>query len=167
MKTKKITQISMLISVSVIINIFERYLPSISFLPGAKWGFANIIILVGTMLFGFKDLFLIGFLRVLFGSFIMGTFLSVQFYLSLSGVIASVCVMYFFSKRNMFSFLGISVLGSISSNIIQILIYSFITSFAVLNYLPVLSIFSVLTGSLTGAISLFLQSKLKKITIAN
>ncbi len=163
MSSKKLSRIAIVISISVIVNIFERYLPNISFIPGAKWGFANVIILIATMFFGFKELILIGFLRSLFTSFVIGTFLSIQFYLSVSGSLASVCIMYFFSKKKMFSFIGVSVLGSNTSNLTQILVYSLFTNLAVLRYSPVLMIFSTLTGALTGTISLLLKPKFEKI----
>ncbi len=163
MKTKHLTRIAIMIVLSVVVNIFERYLPSISFIPGAKWGFANIIILLGTIFLNFNELLTIGALRSIFSSFVLGTFLSIQFYLSISGALASACTMYLFSKKGPFSFVGISVLGSVASNSTQILVYSLFAGSRVLGYLPVLMIFSVLTGSITGILSLMLKEKIKKL----
>ncbi len=163
MKSKKLTLISLMIVLSVIVNIFERYLPSLSFIPGAKWGLANIIILVGTLFMGFKELFLIAFLRSVFSSFIFGTFMSTQFYLSISGAVSSVCVMYLLSKKNFFSFVGISVMGSFTSNSVQLFVYSLFSGFVVMRYMAVLTIFSVLTGSITGTISLLIAKKLSNL----
>ena len=161
MKSKRLTRISIMIVLSVVVNIIERYLPNLSFVPGAKWGFSNVVIIIGTLFLNFKELFIIGFLRSVFTSFAIGTFLSIQFYLSLAGSISSVCIMYILSKKNVFSFLGVSVAGSTTSNVSQLFIYSLFTSFAVLNYLPVLTIFSVLTGSVTGIISLLIKKKVQ------
>jgi heptaprenyl diphosphate synthase len=163
MKSKKLTLISLMIVMSVIVNIFERYLPSLSFIPGAKWGLANIIILVGTVFMGFKELFLIAFLRSVFSSFVIGTFMSIQFYLSISGAISSVYVMYFLSKTKIFSFIGVSVMGSFASNTAQLFVYSLFSGFVVMKYMPVLTIFSTLTGIVTGILSFLMAKKIVSI----
>ncbi|VAW79604.1 Heptaprenyl diphosphate synthase component I [hydrothermal vent metagenome] len=79
--------IAALAALAIGIHVLESALPSP--LPGVKPGFANIIIVITLILYGFKTAAWVAILRIIGGSLIIGSFLSPTFFLSLSGATAS------------------------------------------------------------------------------
>ena len=60
MDTKKITRLSMLLAISVVISLIESLIPLLNgIIPGIKLGFANIVILFTLYTFSLKDAFII------------------------------------------------------------------------------------------------------------
>ena len=56
METKKFTRLSLLLALSVVLNLIESMLPIFSgVIPGLKLGLANIIILFVLYNYSFKD----------------------------------------------------------------------------------------------------------------
>ena len=92
-RTKKIVIIGLLVGSGLILNIIETMIPMSFVVPGAKLGLANIVNLIGLVLFGFNGGFLILILRLLLGSVLIGTFMTISFYLSLSGAIIGYLMM--------------------------------------------------------------------------
>jgi heptaprenyl diphosphate synthase len=126
--------------------------------PGAKLGLANITNLIGLVLFGFQAGLQILLLRVIIGSLITGTFMTMIFYFSITGGILSFLAMalvYYF-LRDKFSLIGISVIGAVFHNIGQIIIaYFVIASTGIFYYLPFLVLLAVPTGVGVGLVSYF------------
>ena len=83
MKTKKITLVSVMITLGIIIQLVENTLPLIPSIPGGKLGLANIITILCINLFDVKTSFLISFLRPIISSLLYGGF--IQLLYSLSG----------------------------------------------------------------------------------
>ena len=157
-RTKKIVIIGLLVGSGLILNIIETMIPMSFVVPGAKLGLANIVNLIGLVLFGFNGGFLILILRLLLGSVLIGTFMTISFYLSLSGGIIGYLMMgltyYFFKEK--FSLLVISVIGAVFHNIGQILMaYIIINNIGIFYYLPYLVLLAVPTGIGVGVISYF------------
>ena len=62
-------------------------------LPGVKPGFANIVVLLALLRYGWRVAAWVSLVRVLAGSLLLGTFLAPGFWLALSGALSSLAVL--------------------------------------------------------------------------
>lgn len=163
MELKKIVRLSMLISLSVVISIIESYIPILNnIIPGLRLGLANIIVLFVLYKYDFKDSLYVSIVRVILVGLLRTGLFSVSFFFSLSGALLSIIFMYLVKKINKFSVVGVSVVGSITHSIGQILIaIIFLQNENIVYYLPYLLIFSIPTGIITGLIT----KKLLKVDV--
>ena len=155
MEIKRITRLSLLLALSVVLNLVESMIPIFNgAIPGLKLGLANIVILFTLYEFSFKESVSISIMRViLIGILRIGLF-SMAFFFSLSGAIASILVMYFAKEYTKLSIVGVSILGSIFHSIGQIIVaIIFINTTSMLLYLPWILLFSIPTGIFTGILS--------------
>ena len=162
MELKRFTRLTMLLSLSVVLNIIESFIPFFNgVIPGLKLGLANIIILVVLYVYSFKDSLYVSILRVLLVGILRTGLFSISFFFSLGGAILSIIVMYLSSKTKL-SVIGVSILGSISHSVGQILIAILImNNVYIIYYIPWLLLFSIPTGILTGICSKSLIKSLK------
>lgn len=92
------------------------------------------------------------FLAVLKGGFaFLGRGLTAGL-MSLSGGLLSTCVMWLCLRRTESSLVVAAVLGALSHNAAQLAVAWFLTSQAVVFYIPALLFFGVCTGLLTGLV---------------
>ncbi len=93
--------------------------------PFFRLGIANIPILLVITFMKKRDLFMLLFLKVFGQAIIHGTLLSYVFLFSVGGNIASLLIMISVRKavvRDKISYIGMSLLGSLASNITQMLL---------------------------------------------
>lgn len=148
-RTQKTVYLAVLLSMAVMLHIFESFLPNPLLFPGAKLGLANIITLVTIVLFGAKYGLSLAVLRSLTGSLLGGTFLTFGFILSFAGAVMSGLVMALLHKygRQRFSLIGLSVAGAIFHNLAQLTAASlWADQIGLFLYLPYLIFFAVPTG---------------------
>ena len=155
MDLKKITKLSMLISLSVVISIIESYIPIFNnIIPGLRLGLSNVIILYVLYKYSFKESIYVSLVRVLLVGLLRTGLFSITFFFSLSGAILSIISMYIVKKIKLLSIIGVSIVGSITHSIGQILItILLLKNNTIIYYLPYLLIFSIPTGILTGIIT--------------
>ncbi len=66
MELRKLTNLSMLLALSVILNIFESLIPILgNIIPGSKLGLSNVVILFVIYIYGFKDALYVSLMRVI------------------------------------------------------------------------------------------------------
>lgn len=154
MKVQKIALLGVLLATTIVVAILESFMPSFT-IPGIKLGFANIIILVTLYEVGVKEAIFINLVRVLFVALVRGTFLSMGFFMSLTGAVFSFGVMIlFYLLIKKFSIIGVSVIGSLFHVIGQIIIAMiYMSSAYVVFYLPIIGLSAVITGILVGFIA--------------
>ncbi len=154
MDTKKIINISMLLAISVVLSIIESFIPIFSgLIVGVKLGLANIVIIYALYKYGFKDALYVTLLRVILVGLLRTGLFSITFIFSISGAILSIIMMSLF-KLTKLSIIGVSIIGSISHVLGQILIAIIILNIPnLVYYLPYLLIFSCITGTIIGIIS--------------
>lgn len=156
--TRKLVLIGLLVSLGLILHFVEAMLPISMLVPGAKLGLANIVNLIALVLIGFRGGLLIFLTRVFLGSLFAETFLSINFYLSLSGGLTAYLFMsaaYYFIKDK-FSLIGISVIGAVFHNLGQLLTaYYIIANPGIFYYLPYLTLIAIPTGIGVGLITYF------------
>jgi len=151
MKTKKLTLMSMLLALALVIFIIEAALPPIAPIPGIKMGLANIITLISLKWLGKKEAFMILILRIVLGAIFTGNIMSIIYSLS-GGIMCFIVMAIIIGKVK--SLWVVSVCGAISHNAAQIAAAVAVTGVVqIAMYLPVLILSGVVTGVFTGAIA--------------
>lgn len=163
MKTKDITTISALTAMSVVIGILESLITPVGdILPGLKLGLANVIIVFALYKYNFSKALMISIIRVFIVALLRSGF-GFNFFFSLGGAMLSIIVMAL-AKKTHLSLIGVSILGSISHSIGQVLIGMLILKNSnIIYYLPYLTLFSIPTGIIIGIIAKKLINSTKNI----
>ncbi len=172
MRTRKVVIISLLVGLGLVLHLVENMIPLSFLIPGAKLGLANIANLLGLILFGFFAGLQILLLRIFLGSILAGTFMTINFYLSLSGGLLGYLIMslLFYYLRDKFSIIGVSLGGAVFHNFGQIVTaYFIISNTAIFYYLPYLILLALPTGIGIGLVTIFtynyLPLELKRIDV--
>lgn len=159
---KKFTRLTMLLSLSVVLNIIESFIPLFSSIPGLKLGLANIIILIVLYLYSFKDALYVSLLRIILVGILRTGLFSTTFFFSLGGALLSLCMM-FLAKKTKLSIIGVSIVGSIFHSIGQVIVaIILIKNTYIIYYIPWLLLFSIPTGILVGIVSKIVLNNLKE-----
>ena len=163
MDIKKTINFSMLLALSIVLSIFESFIPIINgSIPGLKIGLANIVILFILYRYNLKDAIYLSILRVILMGLIKAGF-GINFIFSIVGAIFSVIAMSIFKKLN-FSIIGVSIIGSIFHILGQIIsAIILLNTFNLIYYLPYLIIFSIITGFIIGTICKEILERTKEI----
>ena len=168
MKTRKMVNISLLITFAVVIHTVETLIPVPLPVPGAKIGLANIITLVTLCIYDFRSGFTVAVLRSILGSIFAGTFLGLGFFLSFSGAVLSTLAMAVIlplEKRNKISLVSVSIVGAVSHNTAQVVAVALIMGnfFLIVTYLPILLVLALPTGLLTGLAARYMVQAITRI----
>lgn len=167
MEIKKTTYLAMFLSLSVVLNILESFVPFFNgVIPGLRLGLANSITLLVLVIYGFKEAFKLSIFRVFLVGILRTGLFSLPFFFSLGGVIFSVLAMHV-ARQFKFSIVGVSVVGSFFHCLGQIVMAFFMLKTQVIfYYLPWLMLFSIPTGVVIGLISKelvnYFQKRLKE-----
>ncbi len=152
MSTKTISYIGVLTSMSLILSYFERLLPPPIPVPGVKLGLANIIILIALYVLSNKEAYYVMLLKVVLVSLLFTSLTGFAF--GIVGGTLSYIFMVLFKKTNLFSIVGVSIIGAVMFNVGQICVSKFfVENIAILYYLPTLMFFGIISGFLTGIIA--------------
>lgn len=160
--TKKLTLISVLVSIALVIYVIEAQVPVL--FPGIKLGLANAVSLTALLIFGWKEALTIMLIRTILGSIFGGSISAFMF--SIAGGLLSNVVMILLYKyfKGSMSIAAISVCGAIFHNIGQLFVASIIINdFKVYLYLPVLLTSGVVTGFFIGVVTKLLKERLEHI----
>ena len=142
----------MLVAQASVLHFLESLFPNPVPIPGVKLGLANIITLFALVVLDFKTALQITVLRTILGSLLSGTLFGVGFFMSFSGaLLAAVCMAGFLRVLPGFTIIGISVAGAAAHNLGQLIMAALILNFpGILFYLPVMLVFALPTGFITG-----------------
>lgn len=166
MKTKKMAFLGLMVAYSLVLYIMETYIPNplIIVFPGAKLGLANIITLICLMTLGIKNTSIILTIRIILSSIFAGPISYLLF--SMGGAYLSLICMYLATKIKDLSIIGISIIGSISHNIGQLLVASIIVqNINMIGYLPFMLITSLITGIFVGITSKYCYTKMSNFSV--
>lgn len=154
MDNNKISKMAMLLSFSVVLSLIESFIPLFSSVPGIKLGLANIVIIFVIYKYSLKDALYISILRVILIGILRTGLFSISFFFSLVGALFSIFTMYLL-KSSKLSIVGVSIGGSISHSIGQILVaIIFLNNINIIYYLPILLISSIITGFIIGILGM-------------
>ncbi len=167
-ENKKTYKIAILVSIASVLQICESFIPHP--IPGLRLGLANMLTLVALVTLGFRAALEIAVLRTILSALIMGTFMSPTFILSFLAAVASSLVMgmlYWmsaFHRRYRLSLIGISILGALSHNMVQLcLAYLLLVKHrGIFVFAPWLCIGAVVMGLITGVVARRVCIRLKE-----
>jgi heptaprenyl diphosphate synthase len=161
-------KIAILVSIASVLQISESFIPHP--IPGLRLGLANMLTLVALVTLGFRAALEISILRTVLSAFVMGTFMSPAFILSLLAAVVSSLVMGFFywlsgfHGRYRLSLIGISILGALSHNMVQLfLAYLLLVRHrGIFVFAPWLCLGAVFMGLITGVVARKVCIKLRE-----
>ena len=162
-KTRRIALLGVLTSVALVLSYLEVMLPPISTaVPGIKMGLPNIIIIFVLYKFGLKEAVTVSLIRVFIVALLFGNVMTLSY--SVTGAVLSLGLMTLFKKINLFSQIGVSIIGGIAHNLGQILVAIFLfDTIQIGYYMIVLAITGTIAGVVIGIISSILVKKLEKL----
>ncbi len=150
-KAKKEAFLGILFAFTLVLSYIEFIVPLDGVLPpGIKLGLSNITVMYCLFFLGLPSALSVAVLK---SGFVLITRGAVASLLSLSGGLGALFLMFFLIKAGKMRLSGviISVFGSISHNLCQIVVSSWLTGTnLVYYYLPVLLISGVVMGIVTG-----------------
>lgn len=120
--TRRDQQIAALTTLAISLHVLEASVPSP--LPGVKPGIANIVVLFVLYRFGWRTALSVSLLRVLAGGLLFGQLFTPTFFLSLSGAMCSLLVLYVAERlpRQWFSAVSLSILAAMAHVLGQLLL---------------------------------------------
>ena len=163
MKLKRLTELSLLTAVALIIFVVELRFPDILPIQGMKLGLANIITVYAVFVYQPSETAMIVACRVLLGAMFSGTMISL-FY-SASGAVMCLLGMLILKKFLSLDYIWLcSVIGAIFHNIGQICAAMLMMrSTAVIWNLPPLILFGAIAGLFTGLCAQVLLKRMNNI----
>lgn len=166
MTTKKLAVVAILIAQAAVLHYLESLFPNPLPIPGVKLGLANTITLLALIVFDFKTALQITVMRTILGSLLSGTLFGMGFLMSFSGAVAATVIMALVLRISKnFHIVLVSIIGAIAHNLGQLLMASLVLRFTgIFLYLPVMLLFSIPTGIITG---LLLNELVKYIKATN
>ena len=154
---QNLTVHALLIALALVVFTFESMLPRP--LPWAKPGLANIATLLALYMFGMRSALVVVAGRVIVGSLILGTLFSPLFLFSLTGGLAAALAMGLVRHTRIpFTVIGISLVGSLTHNLVQLLLADLliVRHAAILRLFPMIWIPAIFSGLVIGLLSLFI-----------
>ncbi len=145
-KTAKITRLSLMFALSLLLNLVESLIPLSSAFPGVKAGLSNIPVMFLLIFISFPHALTLALLKGVFVLFSRGMSAGI---LSLTGGVFSILVMWILKTffKNKISYTALSVSGAVCHNIAQLLATSLIwKTFAVWSISPILIVSGVVFG---------------------
>lgn len=164
-RTKKIAYLGLVAGVALILSYVESLFPPIwAAVPGIKVGLPNIAIIFALYRFGFKDAFAVSMIRVFIVALLFGNVTTLAY--SFVGAILSLTLMSLCKKINIFSMIGVSIIGGVSHNLGQVLVAMLIMGTAEIGYyMIVLTVTGTLAGVFIGLTAAILLKYMKNVRI--
>ncbi len=153
----------MLLALALVLHGLEALLPPPLPVPGVKLGLANLMTVAAMLALGARAGLLLALARSVLGGLLLGTFLSVGFFLSLGGALAGALATAVALRwlRPGLSLVGVSVLGALAHNTAQLALawLWFVHSGVLFFYLPVLWLLAAASGTATGLVLRALEDR--------
>ena len=149
-------RVGVLVAMSTGMYILETFVPFP--LPVGRWGFSNLPMLLALYTLQLRHAVVVAVFKAFLGSMMVGSFLSVGFFMSMIGGLGAVlsmkCVLSLLKSR--VGILGISLLGAFINNTLQIAVAALaVHSKAPFFYYPYL----VIMGSFSAAVNAYITSR--------
>ena len=163
-KTKYIALLGILGAQALVLSLFENFIPAIPGLPpGAKPGFSNIVTMFTANTLGLFPALGITLVKSAFAGITRGV---TAFFMSLCGGVLSTLVMVAILRfpKNPFGIVGVSIASAVAHNAGQLIVACVIsgTPALVWGYGPLLLLFAIITGAVTGTILKIVMPALEK-----
>ena len=159
MKTKKITQLSLLSAIALTIFMIEAQIPPLLPIPGIKLGLANIVTVFTVFAIGPAEGILVLTVRIFLGAVFAGNF-STIFYSAAGGALAIVTTIALRKILRKDQLWVAGCLGAAAHSVGQMLMAVLLTGTkSLFIYLPVMIAVSIVTGLFTGLSAQFLMNR--------
>jgi len=159
--TRKMTTLALLISVAMILSYIESLIPAFVAVPGVKLGLSNIATVFALYTLGWPAAIAVSLVRVLLSALLFGNIPSLAF--SLAGAVLALCSMIPLSRIDLFSSIGVSVVGAIMHNVGQVIAAAIVMeTAAIVYYIIPLLLSGTVAGIVIGIISGILVERIKK-----
>ena len=159
MKTRKMTQLSLLTAIALTIFMVEAQIPALLPIPGIKLGLANIITVFAVFAIGPKDAAAVLFVRIFLGAVFAGNFSTILY--SAAGGTCAIGVTILLKNILTQKQLWVAgAMGAIAHSVGQMAMAVMLTSTpGLVVYLPVMILVSIITGTFTGLCAQFLVNR--------
>ena len=162
MNNKRIAFLGLFVALAFVLSYIEYMLPLNIGIPGAKVGFANLVVMVALYTVGEKNAIALSLIRVVLVGLTFGN-ISMMMY-SLAGAALSFIVMVIAKKTGKLSVMGVSVLGGVFHNIGQIIVAMLVLETeSLIYYLPFLMVIGTITGVLIGFVANLITVRVKNV----
>ena len=158
--TKRLTTLSLLIAVAMILSYIEAQIPLSVSVPGVKIGLSNIATVFALYTLGAPAAVAVSVVRVILSSLLFGNFAMMIY--SLSGAALALVFMILTKRSRVFSVIGVSVTGGVMHNAGQVIAAAVMMENAgIASYVIPLIISGTLAGVAVGVISALLVGRLE------
>ena len=162
MNNKRIAFLGLFVALAFVLSYIEYMLPLNIGIPGAKVGFANLVVMVALYTVGEKNAIALSLIRVVLVGLTFGN-ISMMMY-SLAGAALSLFAMLIAKKIGKLSVTGVSVLGGVFHNIGQIIVAMLVLETeSLIYYLPFLMVIGTITGVLIGFVANLITTRVKRV----
>ena len=162
---RKTAVLSILTTVALVLSYVEAILPPIwAAVPGIKIGLPNIIIIFILYKTGLKDAITVSVIRLFLVALLFGNAMTLLY--SAAGAILSIALMTLCKKINLFSMVGVSIVGGVAHNLGQILVAMAIFETSQIGYyMLVLAVTGTIAGVFVGIAASIILRRFEKIKI--
>lgn len=162
-KTKRIAFLGIMTSVALVLSYLEAILPPVyAAVPGIKVGLPNIVIILILYKIGLKEAVSVSLLRVFIVALLFGDAMTLAY--SLAGAVLSILLMAIFKKLDLFSTVGVSIIGGVAHNLGQVSVaIALLNSTLIGYYMIILTITGALAGVFVGLAGSFLIKRLMNL----
>ncbi len=164
-RVKKVAYMGLMAALALILSYVESLFPPIfAAVPGIKVGLPNIVIIFVLYRFGFKEAAAVSLVRLTAVALLFGSVITLAY--SLAGAVLSLTLMALCKRFNIFTTVGVSVVGGVSHNLGQIIVAMLIMETAQIGYyMIVLAVTGTLAGVFIGLAGSLLLKYMKNIRI--
>lgn len=150
-------------AVALILSYVEALFPPIyTAVPGIKVGLPNIVIIFMLYRFGLKEAAAVSLVRLAAVALLFGSVMTLAY--SLAGAVLSLGLMALCKRFNIFTTVGVSVVGGVSHNLGQIIVAMIVMETAQIGYyMAVLAITGTLAGVFIGLAGSLLLKYMKNV----
>ena len=153
MSAKRLTHLALYTAMAMALTALESLIPLPAPVPGVKLGLSNVVILTALLFRGWRDAGIILALRILLGSFLIGSF-STLLFSAAGGILAYLAMtatLPFLPKDKIWA---VSIFGALAHNTGQLSMAALtFQTFVVFHFFPYLILSAILTGLFTGLVA--------------
>lgn len=150
-ETNRIVIVAILAAAALSVFVVESLFPSL-ILPGAKMGLSNIFVLLTLICLGTGYAFTVLAAKIILGNLFVGGLSSLMYSLPAGIIALAIMSLLFYNGKSHFGVVALSVVGAVTHNIIQNIVYALVTKTpSILSLLPYLSLIGILSGVIVGA----------------
>ena len=158
-RIKSLTVYSLLCAFCIVCGYIEFLIPSTLIAPGVKIGLSNSVALMLIIKGDIKGAFAVNITRILLSALLFGSPFSLLFSFCAGVISTLVCAVLI--KVPKLSPVGVSVIGAVCHNTVQLVVAGFVVGRGVWFYLPFLLLSGVICGTAIGFLGAGLTEKIK------